>query len=305
MEDSKEKKASSNKLFAILSILFAALSAFLGYELMNQKNEKEIVIVEKDKLSNDFDLAKTQLADVQKAFDGLETSNKQLQSELDGKKEELEELSVKLEKFKGNAGMISKLKAEILNLKNSLQSYVRQIDSLNVVNKALKEENTIVKGDLESEKGKTNQLTQEKTDLTAKVELGSKLKAYEVFSDGIRIKGDKEISTTKARRADKLRTCFIIGENSIAKKGDRTLYAKITTPDGQVLVTSKDDSNMFNAGGTKDYFSIKKPINYSGQAQDVCLYYTPKDKEKLKEGKYKAEVFVDNEKLGETTFDLK
>lgn len=305
MEESKDKKNSSNKLFAILSILFAALSAFLGYELMNQKSQKETVIIEKDKLSNEFDITKTQLADVQKAFDGLETSNKQLQSELDGKKEELEELSIKLEKYKGNAGMIAKLKSEIQNLKNSLQNYVRQIDSLNVVNKALKEENTVVKGDLENEKGKTNQLTQEKTELTAKVEMGSKLKAYEVFSDGIRVKGDKEISTTKARRADKLRTCFILGENSITKKGDKTLYARITTPDGQVLVTSKDESNMFNAGGTKDYFSVKKPINYTGEAQDICMYYTPKEKEKLKEGKYKAEIFIDNEKLGETTFDLK
>jgi len=187
-----------------------------------------------------------------------------------------------------------------------LQTYVRQIDSLNVVNKALKEENTAVKTDLESEKGKTNQLTQDKTDLTAKVEMGSKLKAYEVFSDAVRIKGgDKEISTTKARRADKLRTCFILGENSITKKGERTVYAKITTPDGQVLVTSKDDSNMFNAGGAREYFSAKKQINYSGSAQDLCLYYTPKEKEKLKEGKYKAEVFVDAEKIGETTFDLK
>jgi len=305
MEENKEKKNSSNKLFAILSILFAGLSAFLGYELMNQKTEKEIVMVEKEKLSGDFETTKSQLSDVQKAFEGLQTNNKQLQSELDGKKEELEELGVKLNKYKGNAGMIAKLKSEIQNLQNSLQTYVRQIDSLNVANKALKEENTMVKTDLESEKGKTNQLSQEKTELTAKVELGSKLKVYEVFSDAVKVKGDKETSTTRARRADKLRTCFILGENSIAKKGDKMVYAKITTPDGQVLVTSKDDSNMFTLGGAREYFSIKKSINYNGEAQDLCLYYTPKDKEKLKEGKYKAEVFVDSEKLGETTFELK
>jgi predicted nuclease with TOPRIM domain len=305
MEESKDKKNSSNKLFAILSILFAGLSAFLGYQLMNQKKEKEIVMVEKEKLSDDFDATKLQLAEVTKAFDGLQTNNKQLQSELDAKKEELEELAVKLDKAKGDKGMIAKLKAQIASLTTSLQSYVKQIDSLNVVNKALKEENTVVKTDLETEKGKTNQLTQEKTDLTAKVEMGSKLKAYEVFSDAIRVKGDKEISTTKAHRADKLRTCFILGENSIAKKGERTVFAKITTPDGQILVTSKDDSNMFNVGGTREYYSVKKQINYSGTAQDLCLYYTPKEKEKLKEGKYKAEVFVDNEKIGETSFDLK
>jgi predicted RNase H-like nuclease (RuvC/YqgF family) len=305
MEESKDKKNSSNKLFAILSILFAGLSIFLGYQLMNQKKEKEFVMVEKEKLSVDFDATKSQLADVQKAFEGLTTDNKQLQSELDAKKEEIEEMVVKLNKAKGDNKMIAKLKAEISNLQASLQSFVRQIDSLNIVNKQLTEENTIVKGNLESEKGKTAQLTQEKTDLTAKVELGAKVKVYEVFSDAIRVKGDKEISTAKAKRADKIRTCFILGENQIAKKGDRMLYAKITTPDNQVLVTSKDDSNMFNAGGAREYFSVKKQINYTGAAQDLCLYYTPKEKEKLKEGKYKVEIYLDNEKVGETSFDLK
>lgn len=305
MEDSKDKKNSSNKLFAILSILFAGLSIFLGYQLMQQKQEKEVVVIEKEKLSVDFDQTKSQLADVQKAFEGLTTDNKQLQSELDAKREEIEEMVVKLNKAKGDSRMIAKLKAEISNLQASLQNFVRQIDSLNIVNKQLKEENTLVKGDLESEKGKTAQLTQEKTDLTAKVELGSKVKVYEVFSDAIRVKGDKEISTAKAKRADKIRTCFILGENQIAKKGDRMLYAKITTPDNQVLVTSKDDSNMFNAGGAREYFSVKKQINYNGSAQDLCLYYTPKEKEKLKEGKYKAEIYLDNEKVGETSFDLK
>lgn len=305
MEESKDKKNSSNKLFAILSILFAGLSIFLGYQLMKQKQEKEVVVIEREKLSVDFDQTKSQLAEVQKAFEGLTTDNKQLQSELDAKKEEIEEMVVKLNKAKGDTRMIAKLKAEIASLQASLQNFVRQIDSLNIVNKQLTEENTAVKGDLASEKGKTAQLTQEKTDLTAKVELGSKMKIYEVFSDAIRVKGDKEISTAKAKRADKIRTCFILGENQIAKKGDRTLYAKITTPDGQVLVTSKDDSNMFNVGSSREYFSVKKQINYAGQAQDICLYYTPKVKEKLKEGKYKAEIYLDNEKVGETSFDLK
>jgi predicted RNase H-like nuclease (RuvC/YqgF family) len=305
MEESKDKKNSSNKLFAILSILFAGLSIFLGYQLMNQKKEKEIVMVEKEKLSDEFDATKSQLGDVQKAFEGLTTDNKQLQSELDAKKEEIEEMVVKLNKAKGDSKMIAKLKAEISNLKASLQSFVKQIDSLNIVNKQLTEENTIVKGDLQSEKGKTAQLTQEKTDLTAKVELGSKMKIYEVFSDAIRVKGDKEISTAKAKRADKIRTCFILGENQITKKGDRMLYAKITTPDNQILVTSKDDSNMFTAAGGREYFSAKKQINYNGQSQDICMYYTPKEKEKLKEGKYKAEIYLDNEKVGETSFDLK
>jgi predicted nuclease with TOPRIM domain len=301
MEDNKEKKSSGNKLFAILSVLFAGLSGFLGYQLMNQKEQTQIVTIEKEKVTNDFDAAKNQLIEVQKAYEGLTTDNKQLQSELDAKKEEIEDLSAKLTQYKGNSAMISKLKAEIANLQSSLQNYVKQIDSLNIVNKALKDENTMVKSDLASEKTKSESLTQEKSELTAKVNMGSKLRAYEVFSDAVKVKGDKEITTTKSRRLDKLRTCFIIGDNSIAKKGELNLFVKITGPDGQILTTSTDDSNKFNNG--KEFYSIKKQVFYNNETMDVCMYFTPKDR--LKDGNYKSELFIEGDKVGENTFELK
>jgi chromosome segregation ATPase len=300
--ENNEKK-SGNKIFTVLSVLFALLSAFLGYQLYTQKNTTQIIIQEKEKLTGDFETTKSELAEVQKAFDGLQTNNKQLQSELDAKKEQLEDLGIQLQKYKGNSAVIAKLRKEIELLKGSLQKYVATIDSLNVVNKALNEENTEVKTNLAAEKGKTEQLSAEKKQL---IDIGSKHKIYELFADAIKQKGkDKEISTTKAKRVDKIRACFILGENKIAKAGELNIFLKITAPDGQVLVTSKDESNMFTARGEKQYYSAKKSVNYSNKSMDMCMYFTKKESEKLKDGSYKVDVFIDGENVGSSSFDLR
>jgi chromosome segregation ATPase len=300
--ENNEKK-SGNKIFTVLSVLFALLSAFLGYQLYTQKNTTQIIIQEKEKLTGDFETTKSELAEVQKAFDGLETNNKQLQSELDAKKEQLEDLGIQLQKYKGNSAVIAKLRKEIESLKGSLQKYVATIDSLNVVNKALNEENTEVKTNLAAEKGKTEQLSAEKKQL---IDIGSKHKIYELFADAIKQKGkDKEISTTKAKRVDKIRACFILGENKIAKAGELNIFMKITAPDGQVLVTSKDESNMFTASGEKQYYSAKKMVNYSNKSMDMCIYFTKKESEKLKDGSYKVDVFINGENVGSSSFDLR
>jgi hypothetical protein len=95
------------------------------------------------------------------------------------------------------------------------------------VNKALNEENTEVKTNLAAEKGKTEQLSAEKKQL---IDIGSKHKIYELFADAIKQKGkDKEISTTKAKRVDKIRACFILGENKIAKAGELNIFLKRVT----------------------------------------------------------------------------
>jgi len=300
--ENNEKK-SGNKIFTVLSVLFALLSAFLGYQLYTQKNTTQIIIQEKEKLTGDFETTKSELAEVQKAFDGLQTNNKQLQSELDAKKEQLEDLGIQLQKYKGNSAVIAKLRKEIESLKGSLQKYVATIDSLNVVNKALNEENTEVKTNLAAEKGKTEQLSAEKKQL---IDIGSKHKIYELFADAIKQKGkDKEISTTKAKRVDKIRACFILGENKIAKAGELNIFLKITAPDGQVLVTSKDESNMFTARGEKQYYSAKKSVNYSNKSMDMCMYFTKKESEKLKDGSYKVDVFIDGENVGSSSFGLR
>lgn len=294
------------KLFMVISAVLFLLSAFLGWKLYNISAEKATVYIEKVKVETDFEAVKSDFEEVKKAYDELNTDNKQLQSELDAKKEEIEDLGIQLEKYKGDAAMVKKLKRELDTIRALIKSYLHDIDSLQQANIGLQNENVQVKTDLKTEKGKNEQLVQEKNSLTEKVDLGSKLKVYQLFADAINVKGsDKEVTTTKARRADKIRACFTLSENKIAKKENKTVYLKVTAPGDEVLVTSTDDGNTFSGDGIKQYFSAKKDIFYEQDAKEMCLAFTKKGNVDFKQGKYKVEVFVDGVTIGTTSFELK
>lgn len=297
---------SGNKIFIVISAVLFLLSSFLGYKLYTTNNEKETVYVEKVKVETDFAAVKSDFEEVKKAYDELSTDNKQLQSELDSKKEELEDLGIQLEKYKGDAAMVKKLKRELETIRGLIKSYLHEIDSLQQANQVLKNENDIVKSDLKTEKGKTEQLANEKNSLNQKIDMGAKLKAYQLFADAVKVKGsDKESTTTKAKRADRVRACFTLSENKLAKKENKVIYMKITAPGEEVLVTSTDENNTFTSDGQKQYYSAKKDIYYEQEAKEMCLAFTKKDNIDFKQGKYKVEIFVDGVNIGSTSFELK
>lgn len=304
METNNEKK-SGNKLLMILSGVLFLLVLFLGYQLYNQKNATEMVTAEKEKVDTEYAATKSELAEVQKAYDGLQTDNKQLQSELDAKKEELEDIAAQLEKEKGNRSVVARLKKELETIRGLIKGYLKDIDSLQLANKLLTEENTVVKADLSTEKGKSAQLEADKQGLNEKVALGSRLVAANLFADAMRGKiiGSKEVSTTKASRADKLRAVFTLAENRLAKAEEKTVYMKVTSPDGQVLSNGTDDANMFTIGGEKQLFSSKKNVEYTGKGVEVSMYFDKKTDFKV--GKYNVEIYVDGASIGSTSFDLK
>lgn len=300
----REERKSNNKIFIYLSALFFIISCVLGWQLYNQKTKTETVIVEREKLINDYDGVKAELSEVQAAYEGLKTNNVQLQSELDSKREELADLNEKLEKYKGDAFMIQKLKRELQTIRNLIKSYLRDIDSLNTLNQTLKTENMQVKNQLSAEQSKSEQLTSEKKKLNETVEMGQRLKAFQLFADGVRGRsGGKEVTSTKAKRVDKVRACFTLGENPIAKNEDKTLFMKITAPDGRVLANGSDESNMFTVNGEKLLFSAKKDVHYENTAKDVCMYFTKSDE--FAPGKYRVEIYADGGLIGATIFELK
>ena len=159
---------SGNKIFVVISVVLFLISSFLGYKLYNVSSQKETIYVEKVKVETDFASVKSDFEEIKKAYDELNTDNKQLQSELDAKKEELEDLGIQLEKYKGDAAMVKKLKRELDTIRGLIKSYLHDIDSLQQANIGLQNENKQVKSDLKTEKGKNEQLSNEKNTLSQK-----------------------------------------------------------------------------------------------------------------------------------------
>jgi chromosome segregation ATPase len=297
---------SGNKIFVVISAVLFLLSSFLGWQLYTTSNQKETIYVEKVKVETDFASVKSDFEEVKKAYDELSTDNKQLQSELDSKKEELEDLGIQLEKYKGDASMVKKLKRELETIRGLIKSYLHEIDSLQQANIGLQNENKQVRSDLKNEQGKSEQLTSEKNSLNQKIDMGSKLKAYQLFADAVKVKGtDKESTTTKAKRADRIRACFTLSENKLAKKENKTIFMKITAPGEEVLITSTDENNTFTGDGQKQFYSAKKDIYYEQESKEMCLAFTKRESMDFKEGRYRVEIFVDGVIIGSSSFELK
>lgn len=301
---SEEKKSTSNRFFIYLSVVLTAVSGFLGYQLYNQKEVVKTQFVEIEKKTSEYDIAKQELGELKAKYDEMQTDNKQLQSQLDMEREKIAELEEMIEKYKGDAVALSKARRELGTIRNLIKSYLRQIDSLNTANQQLQAENAVVKKDLESERGVSKQLNEEKAQLNQKIEIGSKLKAFGVFANGINVKNkDKEIATTKARRADLIRCCFTIAENSIAKAGERIIYMKLTGPDGKVFTNGSDESNTFTFNGQKQQYSAKKNFTYDNKTEETCMIF--RKTSDFLPGKYKVELFSDDVMIGATNLELK
>lgn len=303
-QNQKEEKKRGGIIAWILLILSIAGNGFLIFKLTEaQKNitEKQIVyeqvIVERDNV-------KTELLALKDDYANLKTKDAGLQAEIDEKKAQIEQLLKEAEKHKGDAYMISKLKKEAETLRKIMIGYVHTIDSLNTLNQQLIVEKNDVLKDLSKEKTKTISLNKEKEQLQATINKGSILSCLNIAASGINLKsgGKKQVTTSKAKRADVIRVSFTLGENKIAKSGDKDVFVRVITPDGKEMSKSYDDNYRFIFNGSAGYFAGKTTISYSNAEIGVttlCEGTGP-----LVPGKYQIEVTADGVVIGETTLNL-
>ena len=163
------------------------------------------------------------------------------------KKAWIEKLLKEAKKHKNDASIIKQLKKETQTLRSIMQSYIRTIDSLGVLNKTLTDEKTSALQALDKEREKQTELVKQKEELQTTISKGSllfcsKTKATAVF---FRKSGKKEVETARASKAEKIKVSFMLGENRIAKMGPKDVYLRIITPGGQEMTKSYDASNRF------------------------------------------------------------
>jgi len=302
----KKEKKKSEWLFLILVFLLLCSNLAFGWLWWKDKSHLQIVTVEKENVAKDAEIVKQELIALQAQYANLDVNNKSMQAEIDSKKIEIEKLQKELEKHKDNAYVIFKLKKETQTLRDIMQHFVHEIDSLNTLHKNVIAEKETVKKELKTEKEKNTLLTKEKESLQETVNVASMLKAVGLSAYAIAEKkgGKKESETTKAKRTDKIKIKFTLAENSVAKNGERIIYARIVTPDGKEMTQADDSSHIFSFGKSKGYWATKKTVNYANENTDVIMYAHTKQGESFINGKYIIEVTADGMPLGNTTLEL-
>lgn len=289
----------NKKTILIISIaIVLLLSGVIIYLISRVRNtEKEMLEMvemasyEKEQLENEYtDMAlevegQMLKIDNDSIFKLLEKEQKRVQLLL----EELRTVKVT------NARRIAELKEELASVRKVTKYYIAQVDSLNRVNEVLKKENIEVREKMSIATKTIDTLMLQKDKLSQTVRIASQLEAKNIVVDLLNDKGRK---TKYVRKVDNIRVSFSISKNITASVGNKHIYLRIATPDGQVLV--KNDANKFLFEDNEIAYSSKKEIEYSGEELQCIIYY--KVTETLIEGNYRADLFVDGHLIGTEEF---
>jgi hypothetical protein len=300
-EEKKKKRGVLIPFFLVVSLIGNGVLAWL---LMNKHEEIKTVIVLKDKVIQEKEDVMGDLLKLKSEYASLQTNNIGLQKELQEKRAEIDSMIEQAKKHKNDAYVIAKLKKETETLRSIMKHFVVEIDSLNTLNKTIVAEKNKVVEDLNSQITKTTELEKDNDLLVQTVNKGSVLKALLAKAEGIRMRGGvKEVGVKYAARAEKVKVTFTLSENSIAKKGMKTIYVRILGPDGREVTTSESDLNSVSFNGTKGFFAEKKDVEYQNVEMPVDIICgSPKG---FISGKYIIDIICEGNVIGQTELMFK
>ena len=275
----------------VTSIILGVALVTLIYMYFDKKNKmiemETILTQEKDSLANE-------LRHMVVAYDTLKTTNDTLNAGLQKQKNRIVQL---LSINASNVQLIKKYKSEITTMREIMKSYIVQIDSLNTRNKMLTSENTEIKQQITQVRNTNTELSKVKQELSSKVEVASIIQAKDIVAVSL---NKKRKETTRINLLDKLRICFTLRENPLAKSGQKDVYMRVIRPDSIVVTTSAD--NLFEFKGNKIIYSATRQVDYLNQDIEVCIFLDNKGDFII--GNYSVELYLEENIIGRTNFML-
>lgn len=295
-----QKKSSNKGIVYGLIAAMALLITYIAYQHFSTQKlieEKVSIGIEKNELLS-------QLEEMQLRYDTLSTDNADLQANMDYQQLRIDSMLVVIKKNKADAWTIRQLRKETESLRTIMKGYLHTMDSLNTLNIELQAENIEIKGDLSLEKQKTKNLEKKSEDLNKIITKGAQLQALGMWAGAIKMRSNgKQIETDRANKADKVKSCFTLSENAIAKSGNKNLYFRVISPEGIVLTDNNSTGQTFDYDGVKGIYTMLRKVDYQNQPLDICIYWDIPNP--MTPGFYIVELYADQVLIGRTSFDLK
>ncbi|MBP6310787.1 MAG: hypothetical protein WAR83_15805 [Flavobacteriales bacterium] len=294
------KKNRSNTGLLLLVVLLLVSNVVMLWMLMQRNKDVEQGEQQVAAITSEKENVSMLLENMLASYDTLKTDNNQLTTEMEAQKAQIEQL---LTQVKNGNYSLSKAKKEAETLRRIMKGYVATIDSLNQANQLLTAENINVKQELGETQGQRDALAQEKDELAGVVAKGSVLHTTSITAGALFMRNNgKQVDTERASKAEMVKCCFTLGENSITKPGDKEVYMRVISPDGKVLPAS-EGNNRFKFNGVEGEFSARREVNYQNKPVDVCVFWT--GSEEMRTGQYVVEIYENGAQVSKATFNLK
>jgi predicted nucleic acid-binding Zn-ribbon protein len=281
---------------AILAMVFLSAKNNAEVEAQQQEIEQLKLQNEQIQLANEYESLNNEYAQYENQTALL--ANDSIVQKYAAARAQVEKLLDELKNEKNkSAAQISKLKGEIETLKTILRSYVEQINELKQENQSLRSENEEVKAQ-NSQLSQTVQSVQATNQhLNERMTLAEKLNVTGVNLTALNKKGKTEKNVTKARQ---LEVSFTIPQNNSTPVGEKTIYLRITSPEGELL----GNSGSFKFEGATLQCTARKSVEYQGEEiAGIKIYWDVSAT--LNPGDYTVELFADNYRLASRRFTLK
>ena len=292
MKSSKDKR--NNLIVIILSVLLVALAILFFWQRNSYQTDAALIKAEKDSIASELSKMATN-------YNTIRSENDTLNKNISFAQTKVKDLLAEVEQVKNvSYQQITKYRQEVTTLRDIMRNYIVQIDSLNLKNQRLMDENTNVKQQVTEVRSANQQLEEDKKKLVQTVTLAAQLEASDLKATGITAKGKEQ---TKASRIEKVKIDFILSKNLTAKRGAKNIYVRIQRPD-QILLM-KSDKDIFNFEDMKIPFSVMREVEYEGSDVPVSIYWDNSNESPLIPGKYTVDVFADGRNIGSTVFEVK
>lgn len=296
----RRKKGFVVGIIALAGVILLGFGAWLVVELLGDSSETEQTEEENEMSARELELqqqlAQSEFENLEKEFSQYEISQQeiivndsikeQLQQKYEAARLQVEELRRQLQDTKTkNAAEIQQLNDQIKTLRELLKHYLEQIDELNKENQQLRAENQDLRNTLTQTTSTLQEAQRQNEDLTERMTLAEKLNVTRVSMSLLNKKGKNE---KKIKNAKQFLISFSIPQNVSTPVGTKTIYAVITTPEGQIL----DGAGTFPFEGGNVTASARRQVDYGGEEiGGINMYYDIRNA--LSPGVYTLQLFCD------------
>jgi hypothetical protein len=288
---------NNNKFKIIVGVLTLFLIVLAVYTVTLYNDNKETVTILEDQKTD----IESELNELLVNYDEVIQENNLKDEELIEARERIVALLDSVRDAQTNVDLIKRYKLELKNLKNERTLLFKKADSLIAVNKLIAAERDNSFLEINENYKVIDSVSGENLALAEKIKQGSIVHAVDLTGSAVIVrKNGRIIDTKKSKRADKIRACFVLTPNALAKKGDRTLFIQVINPKNNLLGEKKE--LQFDNGILS--YSTSTKVFYENEELDVCIMVNAKESD-LIEGTYTINVFDSSNLIATSKLTLK
>ena len=275
-------------MIIIMAVILVALSAIY---FMQVKQMQEDFAIERDTLTS-------QLTSLLNDYDTLKTLNDTLSVHYEGERQKADSLlQTPAEGAPSELCENPRIREKMTYMREVMTGYIRQIDSLNTINKKLVSENSSIR---KKNPGLPPARRVGRGEIAGVVDegaAGSVIRARDIRLVALS-KSDREVS--RANRAERLRVDLVLVGNELSTPGERNVYTQIIGPDGYPLVNGSNA--LFDFEGSSITYSAMRSVDYQNNDLNVSLFYNGPG---ITSGKYQVEIYTDGHMIGSSEISLR